>query len=145
MHGQKIFTDMLKQNGIPRWEVTTTSTNHTTSWKLQIKLFLSNYVTKNLADFFRCAFIELWVHQGSLRKQKSHRRTGNFLPGGAVNQKLPKFLRKSRKEMRAILQQHRPSWHMKVARYSFSGSIPSLSINYVAINKHLEKLRRQLY
>ena len=106
---------MLKQNGIPRWEVTTTSTNHTTSWKLQIKLFLSNYVTKNLADFFRCAFIELWVHQGSLRKQKSHRRTGNFLPGGAVNQKLPKFLRKSRKEMRAILQQHRPSWHMKVA------------------------------
>ena len=27
---------------------------------------------------------------------------------------------------------------MKVARYSFSGSIPSLSINYVAINKHLE-------
>ena len=43
------------------------------------------------------------------------------------------------------LQQHRPSWHMKVARYSFSGSIPSLSINYVAINKHLEKLRPQLY
>ena len=31
-----------------------------------------------------------------------------------------------------------PSWHMKVARYSFSGSISSLSINYVAINKHLE-------
>ena len=27
---------------------------------------------------------------------------------------------------------------MKVARYSFSGSISSLSINYVAINKHLE-------
>ena len=46
--------------------------------------------------------------------------------------------------MRAILQQHRLSWHMKVARHSFSGSIPSLSINYVAINKHLEKLRPQL-
>ena len=31
---------------------------------------------------------------------------------------------------------------VKVARYSFSGSIPvqSLSINYVAINKDLEKL-----
>ena len=43
--------------------------------------------------------------------------------------------------MRAILQQHRLSWHMKVARHSFSWSIPSLSINYVAINKHLEKLR----
>ena len=43
--------------------------------------------------------------------------------------------------MRAILQQHRPSWHMRVARYSFSGSIPSLTINYVAINKHLEKLK----
>ena len=84
-------------------------------------------------------------------KKHYHRRTGNFLPGGAVNHlpkkspELPKFLRKSRKEMRAILQQHRPSWHMKVARYSFSGSIPSLSINYVAINKYLEKLRPQWY
>ena len=44
-----------------------------------------------------------------------------FCPGGAVNNlpknisQVPKFLRKSRKEMRAILQQHRPSWHMKVA------------------------------
>ena len=65
-----------------------------------------------------------------------HRRTGNFL-----SRKLPTFFRKSRKEMRTILQQHRPSWHMKVTRYSFSGSTPSLSINYVAINKHLEKLR----
>ena len=80
-----------------------------------------------------------------------HRRTGNFLPGGAVNH-LPKkispvaqIFRKSRKEMRVVLQQQRPSWHMKVARYGFSGSIPSLSINYVAINKNLEKLRPQLY
>ena len=44
--------------------------------------------------------------------------------------------------MRAILQQHRPSWHMKGARYGFSGSIRSLSINYVAINKHLENCDR---
>ena len=71
-----------------------------------------------------------------------HRRTGNFLPGGAVShlpknfRKCPKFLQKSRKETRAILQQHRPYWLMKVVRYSFSGSMPSLSINYVAINKH---------
>ena len=34
----------------------------------------------------------------------------------------------------------------KVARYSFSGQyLPSLSINYVAINKDLEKLSPQLY
>lgn len=33
--------------------------------------FWSNYVTKNLVDFFRCAFIELWVHLGRLRMQKS--------------------------------------------------------------------------
>ena len=81
----------------------------------------------------------------------NHRRTGNILLGGAVNH-LPKkilpvaqIFRKSRKEMRVVLQQHRPSWHMKLARYGFSWSIPSLSINYVAINKHLEKLRPQLY
>ena len=55
----------------------------------------------------------------------NHRRTGNFLPGGAVihlpknSCKLPKFLQNSRKETRAM-QQHRPYWHMKVARYSFS-------------------------
>ena len=37
------------------------------------------------------------------------------------SRKCPKFLQKSRKETRAILQQHRPCWRMKVARYSFSG------------------------
>ena len=57
----------------------------------------------------------------------------------------PNFYGRVEKNMRAIFQQHRPSWHMKVARYSFSGSIPSLSTNYVAIKKHLEKLRSQLY
>ena len=77
-----------------------------------------------------------------------HKRTGNFLPGGRGGggkpfaQKhlasCPNFYERVEKNMRAIFQQHRPSWHMKVARYSFSGSIPSLSINYVAINKHLE-------
>ena len=40
------------------------------------------------------------------------------------------------------MQQRRPYWHMKVARYcnSFSGSIPpNFEHNYVAIDKHLEK------
>ena len=32
------------------------------------------------------------------------------------------------------MQQHRPYWHMEVARYSFSGSIPT---------KFEHKLRRQ--
>ena len=35
------------------------------------------------------------------------------------SRKCPKFLQKSRKETRAILQQHRSYWRMKVARYSF--------------------------
>ena len=71
-----------------------------------------------------------------------HRRTGNFLPGGAVNHLPKKFSQvsqiftKESKRNEAILQQHRPYWRMKVARYSFSGSIPGLSMNYVAINKH---------
>ena len=60
------------------------------------------------------------------------------------SRKLHKFLWKSRKETRTLLQQHRPYWHMKEARYSFSGSIPSLSVNYFAINKHLEKLPPQM-
>ena len=41
------------------------------------------------------------------------------------------------------MQQRGPYWHMKVARYcnSFSGSIPpNFENNYVAIDKHLEKL-----
>ena len=33
-----------------------------------------------------------------------------------------------------MMQQHRPYWHMKVARYSFSGSIPT---------KFEHKLRRR--
>ena len=63
-----------------------------------------------------------------------HRRTGNFLPGGggggAVNHlpknycKLPQILQNSRKETR-VMQQNRPYWHMKVARYSFSELIPA--------------------
>ena len=46
------------------------------------------------------------------------------------------------------MQQHRPYWHMKVVRYcnSFSGSIPPNSEhNYLAIDKHLEKLPLQFY
>ena len=46
------------------------------------------------------------------------------------------------------MQQHRPYWHMKVARYcnSFSGSIsPNFEHKYVAIDKLLENLPPQFY
>ena len=75
----------------------------------------------------------------------SHRRTGNFLPRGAVNH-LPKFLQNSRKETRAIRCSNigrTGIW--KWLDTVFQGQyLPSLSINYVAINKHLEKLPPQL-
>ena len=64
----------------------------------------------------------------------NYRRTGNFLPEGAVN-RLPNKLsqvaqiitkRSSTKRNEGhTLQQHRAYWHMKVARYSFSGLILS--------------------
>ena len=47
---------------------------------------------------------------------------------------VPNFYKRVEKERGPY--SNRPYWRMKVARYSFSGSIPSLSINYVAINKH---------
>ena len=61
-----------------------------------------------------------------------HGRTGNFRPGGAVNH-LPKkfmqvaqiFTKQSKRNEGHTMQQHRPSWHMKVPRYSFSRSIPA--------------------
>ena len=69
-----------------------------------------------------------------------HRRTGNFRPGVAVND-LPKtFLqvsqictKQSKRNESHTMQQHRPNCHMKVPRYSFSGSIPA---------KYEHKLRR---
>ena len=63
-----------------------------------------------------------------------HRRTGNFLPGGGggVNHLPKKFLqvaqiftKQSKRNEGHTMQQHRPYWHMKVPRYSFSGSIPA--------------------
>ena len=88
------------------------------------------------------------------RKQNSwwhvHRRTGNFLPGGAVNYNAQKILASCpnvyetvEKKRGQTMQQRRPYWHMKVARYcnSFTGSIPpNFEHNYVAVDKHLEKL-----
>ena len=55
-----------------------------------------------------------------------------FGRGGAVNH-LPKkfmqvaqmFTKQSKRNEGHTMQQHRPSWHMKVPRYSFSGSIPA--------------------
>ena len=80
----------------------------------------------------------------------AHRRTGNFLPGGAVNH-LPKkfsqlaqiFTKQQKRNEGHPMQQRRPYWHMKVARCydSLSGSIPpNIENNYVAIDKRLEKL-----
>ena len=64
-----------------------------------------------------------------------HRRTGYFLPGGggwgAVNhlpQKIfascPHFYQ-TVEQKQGPMQQDRPYWHMKMALYSFSGSIPA--------------------
>ena len=78
---------------------------------------------------------------------KEHRRTGNFCPGGVVNHLPKKFLENSRKETRAIRCNNigcTSIW--KCLDTVFQGQyLPSLSINYVAINKHLEKLPPQLY
>ena len=72
-----------------------------------------------------------------LIKQKnydhSHRRTGNFLPEGTVNRLHAQshvaqiFTKQSSRKRNEghTRQQHRAYLHMKVARYSFSGSIPS--------------------
>ena len=70
-----------------------------------------------------------------------HRRTGYFLPGGggAVNRLPKKFFHvasnfyKTVEQKRGPMQKHRPYWLMKMARYSFSGSIPA---------KFKHKLRR---
>ena len=35
------------------------------------------------------------------------------------------FTKQSKRDEGHTKQQHRPYWHMKVARYSFSGSIPA--------------------
>ena len=67
---------------------------------------------------------------------RDHGRTGNFRPegggGGAVNHSPKKFLqiaqiftKQSKRNEGHTMQQHRPYWHMKVPRYSFSGSIPA--------------------
>ena len=56
------------------------------------------------------------------------------------------FTQQSKRNEGHTTPQHRPYWHMKVARYSFSEQyLLSLSINYVATNKHLEKSPAQLY
>ena len=53
---------------------------------------------------------------------------------------------KTVEQKRAPMQQHRPHWHMKMAHTVFQGQyLPKLSMNYVAINKHLEKLPPQLH
>ena len=45
------------------------------------------------------------------------RRTGYFLPGGGGGRTV--------EQRRGPMQQHRPYWHMKMAPYSFSRSMPA--------------------
>ena len=59
-----------------------------------------------------------------------HRRTGYFMPGGERQFAQKIFascsnVYKTVEQKRGPMQQHRPYWHMKMARYSFSGSIPA--------------------
>ena len=62
---------------------------------------------------------------------ESHRRTGRFLPGGGSKPFAQKKFAscsnfyKTVEQKRGPMQQHRPYWHMKMARYSFLGSIPA--------------------
>ena len=81
-----------------------------------------------------------------------HRRTGYFLPGRAVNHLPKKFLQvaqiftkqSNRNESRCNKIDRTGIW--KWLHTVFQGQyLPSLSINYVAINKHLEKLPPQVY
>ena len=114
-------------------------------WQGWSKDFLGNF---RFRDLFK------WENMNYFLGSLIHRRTGNFRPGGAVNHLPKKFLqvaqiftKQSKRNEGHMMQQHRPYWHMKVARYSFSGSIPAKFEHklYVAINKHLEKLPPQLY
>ena len=70
-------------------------------------------------------------HSRSTANTFTHRRTGYFLPGGAVNHLPPKMFvscpnfYKTVEQKRGTMQQHRPYWLMKMVPYSFSGSIPA--------------------
>ena len=83
-------------------------------------------------------FLLKWLSHG-LYSLCVHRRTGYFLPGGAVNRLPKKFFHvasnfyKTVEQKRGPMQKHRPYWLMKMARCSFSGSIPA---------KFKHKLRR---
>ena len=97
----------------------------------------------------RTVYRELTVSTAWYSMTCYQRHKGNLLPGSGklFAQKIlascPNFYETVEKKRGQTMQQRRPYWHMKVARYcnSFSGSIPSnFEHNYVAIDKHLEKL-----
>ena len=106
---------------------------------------------------------QLWCHCNpdhdkfsSLSNTFVHRRMRNFLFGGGSKPFAQKILSscpnfffvQSKRNEGHTMQPHRLYLHMKVARYcnSFSGSIPpSSEHNYVATDKHLEKLPPQFY
>ena len=54
-----------------------------------------------------------------------HRRTGNFRPGGAVNHLPKKFLQVAQIFTKQSKRNEGQTMHMKLPRYSFSGSIPA--------------------
>ena len=73
------------------------------------------------------------------------RRTGYFLPGGGGGGKpfAPKIIASYLNFYKTVEQRRGP---MQWLHTVFQGQcLPTLSINYVAINKHLEKLPPQLY
>ena len=80
-------------------------------------------------------------------KDHGHRRTGNFLPGGGGNPFAQKILASCPNFYKTVERKLGPC--NKIGRTGiwkwldtvFQGQyLPSLSINYVATNKHLEKI-----
>ena len=80
------------------------------------------------------------------------RRTGYFLPGGGGGGKpfAPKIIAsylnfyKTVEQRRGPMQQHRPYWHMKMAPYSFSRSMPANFEHKLRRHKQ-PKIAPQLY
>ena len=132
--------------------------------ELQMTRVGENVKTRKFLDVSRCSHAK--QRQGNVQKSVLQfigvreilcQGVGGWGGGGGRkpfapknSRKLANFLRnvQSKRNEGHTMQQHRPYWHMKVARYcnSFSGSIaPNSEHNYVAIDKHLEKLPPHFY
>ena len=82
------------------------------------------FLCRCFAELQRC-FVGLKRQTSQLHIIFMHRRTGNFRPGGGGKPFAQIFTKQSKRNESHTMQQHRPYGHMKVARYSFSGSIPA--------------------